>query len=289
MRKQVVDLETMEKISPAFRGKKGHWLAKKVMKLLAIDRVNKVYENSINFTGPDFASALLKDLGVNFQVGNAERLKQLPEGAFITISNHPYGGLDGIMLIDLIASVRPFYKLMVNNVLSLVETLNENFIAVKPVTKTSGSDVSNINGIRTTINHLKVGNPVGFFPSGAVSDFSFKDFRIKDREWQESVIKIIQKAKVPIVPIRFLDGNSLFFYFLGLIGWRVRSLRLPYEVFNKSKQNPRIIIGNTISIETQQQFSDPKSFRAFLRKSVYEMPKPVTFTPDFKLNLKKQQ
>jgi putative hemolysin len=278
MEKQVVNIKTMEKLSPLFRGKNGPGLAKGAMHLFAIDKINDLCERSSGYTGADFAAGLLSNLGVHYKIGNIERLKHLPEGAFITISNHPYGGLDGIMLIDLMACIRPDYKLMVNSILSLVKGMNGNFISVNPVTDKKEIDSTNLNGIRTTIKSLQGGHPVGFFPSGAVSNFKLKEMRLKDREWQESILKLIQAARVPVVPIHFLDGNSPFFYFLGLINWRIRTLRLPYEIFNKSKQKPRIAIGNIITVEEQQQYKDLKSYGSFLRKSVYEMPEPTTYT-----------
>ena len=112
-----------------------------------------------------------------------------------------------------------------------------------------------------------------------------KDFRIKDREWQEGIIRLIKIAKVPIVPIRFFDRNSTLFYFLGVIDWRIRSIRMPHEIFNKQNQKPRIGIGSIISVEEQEQFTDSKSFGNFLRKSVYDMPEPVFYTSRNALNI----
>lgn len=286
MKKELFEVKDLENISPIFKGKMGNRLAKFVIRLFAIDRVNRLYERSSDYTGPEFAASLLNDLGVNYRIGNAERLSKLPEGAFITISNHPYGGIDGIMLIDLMAGIRPDYKVMVNQILSLIKAMDVNFISVKPKGNAEiGIMSQNINGIRTTLSHLRDGHPVGFFPSGAVSDLSLRDKCVRDREWQESVIKLIQTAKVPILPIRFFDQNSPFFFSLGLINWRVRLIRMPYEVFNKSKQNPRIGIGNLISVEEQKQFTDCDSFRTFLRNSVYKMEKPEEFIPKNVLDL----
>lgn len=267
----------MEELSPVFRGLVGHRLARRVMRLFAIDKVNKLYERSCEFTGVDFASHLLNDLGVNYRVGYSERLNQLPQGAFITISNHPYGGLDGIMLIELLAGIRPDYKFMVNKLLALIEAMSDHFIAVSPVTTKRPEASVNLNAIRETLSHLKAGHPVGFFPSGAVSDFILKEFRIRDRNWQESVLKLIRMAKVPIVPIRFFDKNSPFFYFLGLINWRIRLIRMPYEIFNKSRQCPRIGIGPIISVAEQDRFTDLDTFGQFLRSAVYQMPLPEEF------------
>ena len=277
MKTKVIEIEDLENLSPVFKGKMGNRLARFVMRLFAIDKVNGVYESSCNCTGAAFADSLLNDLGVNYLIGNAERLQHLPEGAFITVSNHPYGGLDGIMLIDLMAGIRPDYKFMVNKLLSLIEAMDENFISVKPRGNKKEFDASNINGIRETLTRLQEGHPIGFFPSGAVSDFSLKNMRVRDREWQESIVKLIHLAKVPIVPIRFFDINSPLFYILGLINWRVRVIRMPYEIFNKQKQQPRIGIGKIITVEEQAKCKDIRALGAFLRKTVYEMPIPTSF------------
>lgn len=283
---RVIDVDELEKLSPVFRGEKGHKRAELFMRLFSIDKVNEVYNNSSSYSGADFAARLLNDLGIDYIIGNADRLEALPEGAFITVSNHPYGGIDGIILIDIMAGIRSDYKLMVNKMLSLVKTMKENFITVTPMfTKKKGITGTTIHGFRETVMSLQNGHPVGFFPSGAVSDFTLKDFRVRDRKWQTSILRLIHSMKVPVLPIRFFDANSRFFYFLGLINWQIRSLRMPFELFNKTKKKPRIGIGNIISVEEQERFGDFVSLGAFLRKSIYEMPVPKSFVPRTKLNL----
>ncbi len=289
MKTKVVEEEDLEKVSPVFKGKSGHWLARFLMHLFAIDKVNGVYEHSCNYTGADFSERLLKDLGVDYLIGNPENLELLPEGAFITVSNHPYGGLDGIMLIDLMVRIRPDYKLMVNKFLSLIKTMEGSFITVTP--KTANNNITattSLKGLRETLTRLQDGHPVGFFPSGAVSNFEPKKLWVRDREWQESVLKMIYAAKVPIVPIRFFNQNSPFFYFLGLIDWRIRSMRMPHEVFNKRRQNPRIGIGEIISVEEQAAFPDYKSLGLFLRDRVYDMSRPASYTPKVELEILKK-
>lgn len=263
-----------------FRGEKGYRRAKFFMGIFSIDKVNELYDRSSGYSGSAFAGSLLNDLGVNYVIGNAERLKSLPEGAFITVSNHPYGGLDGIILIDLIAGIREDYRFMVNRLLARAKAMKENFISVVPTgQKRNGVPVTNLHAIRETITHLHGGHPAGFFPSGAVSDFSLKELRVRDRQWQESILHLIHSIKVPVLPIRFFDGNSPFFYFLGLINWKIRNLRLPAELFNKRNLKPGIGIGNIITVEEQEQFADPETLGAFLRNTVYEMPLPTSFVP----------
>ena len=283
---KIIDVADLESLSPFFRGTFGRKCAEWFIHISAFDKVNWLYGHSINYTGADFAAGCLKDLGVNYSIGNAERLKMLPEGAFITVSNHPYGGLDGIILIDMIAGIRPDYRLMVNKMISRMKTVKSNIISVSPVDDNNNRDTgTNARAIRETLTHLHTGHPAGFFPSGAVSDFSLKELRIRDREWQESILRIIRSVKVPIVPIRFFDINSPFFYFLGIINWKIRLLRMPSELFNKRNQEPRIAIGSIITVKEQEKFTDYRSLGAFLRKAVYEMPEPATYTLRSLLNL----
>ncbi len=80
------------------------------------------------------------------------------------------------------------------------------------------------------------------------------------------------KAKVPIVPVCFFDGNSIFYYSWGLIDWRIRLLRLLPEVFNKKGKTMRIGLGPVISVEQQMEFAkDTEMFSKFLREKVYGM------------------
>ncbi len=275
---KVVDIKDFENLSRFFKGKLGRWFVERFMRLTALDKVNQVYEQCCEYSGSEFSSRLLNELGVDYRIGNAERLGKLPEGAFITVSNHPYGGLDGIITIDMMTKLRPDYKFMVNKILSYVKSMKQNFISVTPTGNIkNGVSLVSLKGIRETLMHLKNGHPVGFFPSGAVSDFSIKDMRVRDRSWQKGILKLIHSVKVPVLPIRFFDKNSMLFYFLGTINWKIRLLRMPHELFNKTRQKPRVGIGELISVEQKEKFSDVELFSAFLRDAVYGMPLPTSY------------
>ena len=88
------------------------------------------------------------------------------------------------------------------------------------------------------------------------------------------MIRLIAKARVPIIPIHFLDKNSWLYYALGLIDWRIRLLRLPAELFNKRNRLIRVAIGPIIDIEEQQKYLATHSIEEFslwLRSKVYEI------------------
>lgn len=273
----LLGLEELERMSPMFGGKVGNAFARGLMRLLSVDKVNELYDRNLSLKGPDFASAVLDDIGMDKSilirppsyVGTLRDL--LPDGPFITISNHPCGHVDGICLVDIFGNERPDYKVMVNSLLARIKPLEDCFIPVTPTGSARSSPTSaSISGVKAALMHIRSGGSLGLFPAGAVSDLDLSECRVRDREWQDAVIRLIIKAEVPVVPVAFLDGNSALYYILGLLDWRIRLLRLPAEVFNKRGMTMRIGIGPVVSVEEQHRFcSDIHAFREFLRDRVY--------------------
>ena len=274
----VVTVEEAMALAPALKGRAG--LVRFLMSLTGVDKVNSLYDRCLPLEGADFSAALLKDVGIDYLVSGFEHLKALAEGPFITVSNHPYGHLDGMMLIDLVGHVRPGFKLMVNQVLAHIRALGVNFIEVDPTgSERLAATAKSVGGVRAALTTLGEGEPLGLFPSGAVSDLSIRDgFRIRDREWQEAALKLIRKASVPVLPVRFFDRNSLFYYFLGLFDYRIRLLRLCHEVFNKKGRTVRVGIGPVIRPEEFGNMS-LEELSAFLRSRVYSMQPGSEFVP----------
>ena len=274
--------DAAERLSPVFRGRMGRFLFRVATRLTGIDKVNTLHDGVDSRGtphGPEFAKGLLDDTGVDFRIGNPERLATLPEGPFIVIANHFYGHLDGICLLDLIGHARPETKVMVNEMLTWIHGLAPSFIAVNPVLSTrKGASATSIQGVKSALSQLQSGGPLCLFPSGAVADLKpLKHWTLHERDWQDAAIRLIRKARVPVVPVRFFDHNSWFYYSLGLIDYRVRFVRLFHELFNKGGTSPRLGIGETITPEQQDQYPDLQAFKAFLRSSVYDMPLPASF------------
>ena len=268
----LLTIDEMESSLPFFKGRAGNSAARFLMRMLAVDRINNLYDRNSSYEGPEFASAILRDIGVSYEVINPMVLETLGDGPFITVSNHPYGSIDGIILVDLLGHYRKDYKVMVNKILSRIKAMEGNFISVTPNGNSRNVPTGDsIAGIKAAMKHVREGHPVGIFPSGAVSDLDVRTGTVRDREWQEPVMRMIRKLNVPILPVRFLDGNSKFYYMLGLIDWRVRLMRLPSEVFNKRGRKERIVFGNVITPEMQNSFPDTASFSGYVRNSVYEL------------------
>ena len=277
----MLSLDEMCKASPIFKGAWGRSFARLLMDIFGISRINRLYAGAADRRGIEACSKVIDGMGCDYLVGNAANLDLIPEeGAFVTVSNHPYGGLDGLIQIELIGSRRRDYKFIVNNILARAKSLGDAFITVTPTTtEKKAPDAVTVSGIKKIMQQLQEGHGLGCFPSGAVSDYIPKLRKLQDRGWQDSMLRIIQKAKVPVIPIYFPDRNSRFFYFLGLISWKLRLLRLPSEYFNKRRGIHRVIVGKPISVEEQQQYPELSAYGKMLRSRVYNMPLPEEYTP----------
>ncbi len=267
----LITMDEIEQLSPVFQGEKGNRLAGKLLHWTGIDRLAEIYARHEHLSGPEFIRAFLEDLGVAYSVSGAEHLDSLSDGPFITVSNHPLGALDGLVLMDFFGHFRDDYKMMANKFLSLVKTLKDDFISVVPATRdTQGISRDSLGGVRKAMAHVRDGHPLGVFPAGAVSDFKFGEMGVSDREWQESALRLIRRMKVPVVPVHVMDKNSSLFYFFGLINWKIRTLRLPKEVLNKAGKSLRLAVGKVISVEEQQDCPEAL-FGSMLRETVYKL------------------
>jgi putative hemolysin len=192
-----------------FLGTFAGWI---LMKVLKISTLNKVYDRNKHLQDVEFLNAILKDLEIKFEIPK-EDFKRIPkEGAYITISNHPLGGIDGVLLLKLMLEKEPNFKIIANFLLHRIEPVKKYIMPVNPFE--NHKDVkSSVIGLKETFRHLSDGKPLGMFPAGEVS--TYKDGKlVVDKPWEEGAMKVIRKAEVPVVPIYFHAKNSRVFFFI---------------------------------------------------------------------------
>lgn len=269
-KRTVLDTEDVIELVPRLKGHEK--LVTRLLHFLSVDKVNAVHSKYFDTPGPEFVASLIKEFDITLRVDGTEVLDNLPEGAFITVSNHPFGALDGITLIHLIASRRPEYKVMVNMILGRITAMNPNFIKVDALASDDPAKKAvSMLGIKQCINQIKSGQPLGFFPAGAVSKVNWRGCLV-DRKWQDSVIRLIDKLKVPVIPIYFHGSNSWWFNFLGVVCWQARTLRLPAEVWRKCHTTMHISVGNPISVEEQRAHAKTiDELGEYLKAKTYEL------------------
>lgn len=266
----VLDADDVIAMVPKLAGHRR--LVERLLHWLSVDKVNAVHAHNCETPGPAFVEGLLRDFDIKLRVDGLDVLDNLPEGPFITVSNHPFGALDGITLINLVASRRPEYKVMVNMILGRIWAMEPNFIAVDAMSSNDPAKKAvSVNGIRQAIDQVRSGRPLGFFPAGAVSKVNWRG-RLVDRRWQPNVIRLIDKLKVPVIPIYFHGSNSWFFNFLGIVCWQLRTLRLPSEVFRKCHTTMHISVGNPITVEEQRAHAGSiDELGRYLKDATYQL------------------
>ena len=129
VRPDVLNYDDLRQMVPQLDGHPK--LVNALLKFLSVDKVNDVHRRNCDTPGPEFVKRMLiDDFKIKLKIDNEQVLDHLPEGAFVTVSNHPLGALDGIALIYMITRRRPEYKVMVNMILNKISAMRPNFIAV---------------------------------------------------------------------------------------------------------------------------------------------------------------
>ncbi|MEC3905942.1 lysophospholipid acyltransferase family protein [Tamlana sp. 2201CG12-4] len=240
------------------------WL---LMKVLKISTLNKIYKRNKHLSDLPFLNGILDDFQIKFEIPE-EDLKRLPkDGAYITISNHPLGGIDGILLLKLMIEQRKDFKIIANFLLHRIEPLKPYIMPVNPFE--DRKDVkSSIAGFKNAILHLRDGHPLGIFPAGEVS--TYRDGKlVVDKPWEEAAMKLVKKAGVPVVPIYFHAKNSKLFYKLSKISDTFRTAKLPSELLTQKRRTIRVRIGKPISVNDQKEYAALDEFTEFLRRKTY--------------------
>lgn len=236
---------------------------------LGLGKINRLFDGAADYQGREFADHLLENMNITIDV-NPTQLENIPkEGGFVVVSNHPFGGIEGVMLLSAIAKVRPDFKIMANFILSHIPNLSECFFAVNPFEK-NPEWKSSVGGIKGAILHLEAGNGLGVFPAGEVSRYHGHDYP-EDLPWSNSIARIIKNAKVPVVPVFWEGRNSKLFYAVDKIHPMMGTARLCRELANKHDQRFNLQIGKPILPAEVALYEKPADLAAYLRSRSYAL------------------
>lgn len=245
----------------------GTFLAWVLMKVTRISAINSHYDTIAHLDCEAYAQAILEHYEIDYEIPE-EEFKRLPkEGAYITVSNHPLGGIDGILLMRLMLPMRKDYKIMANFLLERMVPLAPYVLPVNPFEEHKGAR-SSISGFKKAFQHLKDGHPLGIFPAGEVS--THKEGKlIVDRPWEEAAMKLVRKAQVPVVPIYFHGRNSKLFYRMAKWNPIFRTAMIPSQVLSQRNRPLKVRIGQPISVQIQDEQESLEEFTALLRRKTY--------------------
>lgn len=248
-------------------------VARSVARLLALDELERTYRRVGPTASPtEFFGRVLQQLGVSIDCPESDRARLPDSGPCIFVSNHPYGGLDGIVLASLIGARRGDLRILANELLHRIPEL-ESMVLPLDVFGGSAAVFRNLGSLRRARDWLAGGHSLLLFPSGEVSHLHTSLGGVVDPPWRESAAWLL--AQVPecrVVPLYIEGTNSAAFQLAGLLHPLMRTAMLPREMLNKSGRRIRVIIGEALGPRLAERLDSAPALTRFLRMQTYLLP-----------------
>jgi putative hemolysin len=238
-------------------------------KALLLDRINRLYRQIEKKGGPlRFLTAVKKILNIHYRITERDLERIPPKGPVIVVMNHPFGGTEGIILASLLHSRRSDLKIMANWLLGGIPELKDLFILVDPFQQRD-SVGRNIKALRETIRWLQEGGMLGVFPAGEVAHFHFKQRKIIDPPWSQTIARMVRKTGASALPVFIRGSNGPLFQIAGLVHPSLRTALLPRELLNKQKKEIEIRVGRLIPHKNLTAFNSDREMMDYLRQRTY--------------------
>jgi putative hemolysin len=236
-----------------------------IEQVLAIDKINTIHQSiPAGLEVKDFCRAGLEGLGVDYAVTDQE-LSHVPvKGPLVMVANHPFGGLEGIILAELLLGIRPDVRILGNYLLKQIPTLHPSIIAVDPFNPKTAA-MANARALKKAVDWVSGGGALLTFPAGEVAHINLKSAAVIDPPWSPHIAKIILKAKAKALPVHVHGRNSALFNMMGIIHPRLRTMMLPREMTNKQGATIQLTLGQSIVWHKLKDFKTSEEMTAFLR------------------------
>jgi len=243
-------------------------LARQVENISGLRKLGRIYEGerleSGKYQNP--WAVALAPLELKIQVeGPVEDIPK--EGPLVVIANHPFGVVDGMILCDLIARVRPDYRIIINRVLESVDDIRPYLLPID-FTGTKEATQVNLESRKQARAFLKQGGSVILFPAGGVSTSKGPLGPAVDPEWGTFAARLIMQTKADVLPVHFDGQNTRLFQVVSQFSRTLRLALLAREVRKKVGRPISLRVGDSIPIEAWAEFGDAVSMTAELRRRV---------------------
>ena len=216
----------------------------------------------------DFARALLDYLEIRYAVQDTD-LRRIPaNGAVVTVANHPFGIVEGLVLMAVLDRVRPDAKILANSMLGAISELWSSLILVNPF-ETAAAREENLGPLREACEWLSGGGLLAIFPAGEVASLNWKEHSITDPPWKTTAARLASRARCPVVPMFFAGANSVPFQLAGTLHPVFRTLSLVHEFQKLAGKTVRLRIGNAIHANVLAGYRDAGHATAYLRSRTF--------------------
>ena len=252
-----------------------------VERLLALNKINNIH---LNLPESNNAAEFLNHVLDRFQISHSihpEDMRAIPpKGPTVVIANHPFGGIDGVLLASILCSVRPDVKILANYFLGKIPEMRPLLFMVDPFGQKSAIN-KNRTALKKAVRWVRGGGLLMVFPAGEVSHFRWKTKKIEDPEWDERIARLIRWTRAKIVPVYFKGRNSLSFHAAGVIHPLLRTLMLPREMLKKQSVHIHLKIGSPIPYRRFSGITRDTDLTAYLRFRTYLLGNAFDRMPGF--------
>ncbi len=252
--------------------------SKLIYQLLQNKKLKDFHESHTNINPADYLDLLIEKLNVKLEI-NENDIKNIPaEGPFIIVANHPFVGLDGLLLLDIVSKIRPDFKLISNKISYDICPLTDLFFPIAG----SNDQETFFSGLMSAFRYIKDGHALGIFPAGDSLAYSSENFKSTDNQWQPGLVTLIKKMEVPIVPVYFYGKNVDLFYMLDNFPPLMKNWRKTPSEFSMLNKNIKVRIGAPVPLKEQSQFTDIDLFTKYLRARTLALGSTIEVNRFFK-------
>ncbi len=258
-------------------GNKNPKLAKRIPKfiynwlnrLLHVEEINGFLSENSHLNSLDFIEEGAKFLKIDFTVSGEENIPE--HGRNFFVSNHPLGGLDGLVLLKILNErTENKTRALANDFLMTIKPLHELFV---PINKVGGQARQSVKAIEEL---YKSPDQIMMFPAGLCS--RKVNGKIIDLTWQKHFIQRARQFNMGIVPVFFEGHNTNRFYNLArlrkLLGikFNFEMITLVDEMFKQRNKTFNIYFGERISPDFFDNSKKPAEWAEYVKKIVYQLP-----------------
>ncbi len=236
---------------------------------LCFGELNDYYRDAAKLdTSQSFSTRVLRSMNVTWRIASGGENQIPSKGPLVVVANHPFGGVEGMLLTSLMEGFRPDTRVMVNYLLAVIPDMREQFIFVDPF-GSKDAIRSNIKPVKECLAWLRQGGALGVFPAGEVSSVDIKSGKVRDPAWSPMVAGLIRKTHATVLPVFFAGHNGPIFNLAGLIHPRLRTLMLPTEFVNKDGRELSVHIGKPIAWHEMEEYGSDRDLIQYLRLRTY--------------------
>jgi len=218
--------------------------------------------------GADFARRFLELMDISFAVDEGDRERLPAAGAAVVVANHPYGIVEGLILMAVLDRVRADYKAIANSLLAGVGELSGHIIAVNPF-ESPESHAQNRVPLREAVGWLRAGGMLAVFPAGEVAHLDWKEHSVTDGPWKTTAARLALRTHCPVVPVFFEGANSVSFQMAGVVHPALRTVGLAREFHKLRGRTVRLRVGNPISHASLEALGDADRATSYLRSRTF--------------------